>query len=45
MAARRQWSDLTNEQDLDLLITRCYTWGSALRSLTAQPAGQPAYAS
>jgi hypothetical protein len=39
----------TNDRDLDLLITKCYTWGSALKSLTmqpaVQPAGQPAYKS
>jgi hypothetical protein len=27
--------------ELDLLITRCYTWWAALRSLTGQPAAQP----
>jgi hypothetical protein len=31
--------------ELDLLITRCYTWWAALRSLTGQPATQPAYVS
>ena len=35
----------TNERDRDLLITKCYTWGSALQSLTQQPVGQPAYMS
>jgi hypothetical protein len=25
-----------NDTDLDLLITKCYTWGSALKSLTGQ---------
>jgi hypothetical protein len=28
----------TNERDLDLLITKCYTWGSALKSITGQQA-------
>jgi hypothetical protein len=31
----------TNDRDLDLLITKCYTWGSALKGLTVQPAGPP----
>jgi hypothetical protein len=39
------------DSELDLLITRCYTWGSALMSLPAlpvgpqggEPAGQPTY--
>ncbi|MCV2489974.1 hypothetical protein OF117_11445 [Geodermatophilus sp. YIM 151500] len=36
-----------DDRDLDLLITKCYTWGSALKSLGGQPTGlasaQPAY--
>jgi hypothetical protein len=31
----------TNEPDLDLLITKCYTWGSALKSLTGQTVASP----
>jgi hypothetical protein len=29
-----------SDDDLNLLITRCYTWGSALRSLPGYPASQ-----
>jgi hypothetical protein len=31
--------------DLDHLITKCYTWGSALKSLTPPPVGPPSYLS
>jgi hypothetical protein len=35
----------SNERDLDLLITKCYTWGSALKSLGGLAAEQPAHMS
>lgn len=34
-----------NDADLDLLITKCYTWGSTIKVLGEQPTGQPAYPS
>jgi hypothetical protein len=36
LATILDFSEDGNDSDLDLLITKCYTWGSALKSLTWQ---------
>jgi hypothetical protein len=49
LATILDFSEQGSDEDLDLLITKCYTWGAALKSLIGQPAlqpaGQPAYMS
>jgi hypothetical protein len=36
LATILDFTERGNDKDLDLLITKCYTWGSALKSLTGQ---------
>lgn len=42
LATVLDFSERGSSDDLILLTTKCYTWGSALKSLTG-PSGQPAY--
>jgi len=37
LAAIIDFDERSTDQDLDILITKCYTWGSALLSLNASP--------